>query len=175
MIEIYPNLFFGGQHDYEQTVRWEAGWRVVQACREPYHRKALGYQGRAAPRGDPEYLVAHREDLLILNLTDANNPAHIPKPIMDAALAFIEASLAAGRRVLVHCNRGNSRAPAIGLLYLAARTDAFSGLDHTEAHDRFRELYPLYDPARGVRGFLITHWAIYCRAQDGRPRMDSQE
>ena len=46
MIEIHQNLFVGDASDYEQIVRWEDGWRVVHACREPYHRKALGYTGR---------------------------------------------------------------------------------------------------------------------------------
>ena len=57
------------------------------------------------------------------------------------------------RRVLVHCNQGHSRAPSIGLLCLAAHTKLFSGLDHGDAHDRFLELYPEYDPKAGVPDF----------------------
>jgi hypothetical protein len=107
--------------------------------------------------------------VLILNLLDAEDPAHIPREVMDAALDFIEESLGKGRRVLVHCNQGNSRAPAIGLLYLAARTDTFAGLDYRSAHDRFRDLYTAYGLAAGVRGFLSAHWALYCRGQGREP------
>jgi hypothetical protein len=163
MIEIHQKLFVGSQTDYERIVRREDGWRVVQACRDPYHRRALRYTGRAAPKGHPEYLIARRSDRLILNLLDADDPSYIPKEIMDAALAFIEESLGLGCRVLVHCNQGQSRGPSIGLLYLAAKTEAFSGLGFEAAHDRFREIYPGYDPHPGVRGFLMIHWTLYCR------------
>ncbi len=168
MIEIHEKLFVGSQDDYERTVQWEEGWKVVQACRDPYHRRALGYTGRAAPKDHPEYLLARRDDRLILNLLDADDPAYIPKAIIDAALAFIEESLELGSRVLVHCNQGQSRGPSIGLLYLAAKTEAFSGLDYEAARDRFREIYPAYDPHPGVHGFLMIHWSIYCRGH-GRP------
>ena len=123
MVEIHPKLFVGNQDDYEQNVRFQPGWRIVHACREPYHREALGYRGRSAPEDNPEYLVAVRGDRLILNLIDADDPAYIPKEIMDRSLAFIEQSLGDRCRVLVHCNQGLSRGPSIGLLYLAAVTD----------------------------------------------------
>ena len=163
MIEICENLFIGGQHDYEGTVRCQDGWRVVHACREPYHRSALGYKGRAAPKVHPEYLIARRGDRLILNLIDGEDPAYIPKEIIDAALAFVEESLGLRRRVLVHCNQGHSRAPSIGMLHLASRTDTLAGMDYREACARFREIYPPFEPAPGIRGFLVGHWTIYCR------------
>lgn len=163
MVEIHPKLFVGNQDDYEHNVRFQRGWRIVHACREPYHREALGYRGRSAPEDNPEYLVAVRGDRLILNLIDADDPAYIPKEIMDRSLAFIEKSLGDRCRVLVHCNQGLSRGPSIGLLYLAAVTDRFRGVDHGDAHDRFLELYPDYYPRAGVRGFLASNWSAYCR------------
>ncbi len=163
MVEIHPRLFVGSQDDYEQNVRFQAGWRIVQACRDPYHREALGYRGRSAPKDHPEYLVAQRGSCLILNLIDADDPAFIPKEIIDRSLTFIQESLGHERRVLVHCNQGHSRGPAIGLLYLAAHTDVLSGLDYASAHDRYRELYPDYNPAPGVRGFLMANWPAYYR------------
>jgi hypothetical protein len=78
MVEIHPSLFIRSQHDYEVAVRWEAGWSVVQAAVEPYHCRALGCTGRSAPEDHPEFLVAPRGDVLILNLLDTVNPAQIP-------------------------------------------------------------------------------------------------
>lgn len=95
MVEIHHRLFVGSQHDYEQNIRFQPGWRIVHACREPYHREALGYRGRSAPKDDPEYLVALRGDRLILNLVDVEDPAYIPKEIMDRSLVFIHGSLGA--------------------------------------------------------------------------------
>jgi len=77
MIEIVTNLFIGSQDDYELTVRHETGWRVIHACKEPYHRQALGYRGQGAPRNDPEYLVAVRGERLMLNMVDVTDPSFL--------------------------------------------------------------------------------------------------
>ena len=50
MIEIMHNLFIGSQSDYENIVKYESGWYVIHACKEPYHRQALGYSGRAVSK-----------------------------------------------------------------------------------------------------------------------------
>jgi predicted protein tyrosine phosphatase len=159
MTEVYPGLFVGEQASYESGVRAESDWAVVHACKEPYHRQALGYRGRAAPKNHPEYLIARRDNRLILNLVDADDPAYIPADIMDAAVMFIHEHLSAGRRVLVHCNQGLSRSPAIAMLYLGTHTDRLSRDSFEQALTSFRGLYPPFTPARGVLGFLRGRWA----------------
>lgn len=161
MIEIYSNLYIGDQNDYEHTVKYQNNWLVVHACKEPYHRQILGYRGRGAPKQHPEYLIARRDSRLILNLVDADNPAYIPKEIIDAALDFIHEGLQSGMPVLVHCNQGQSRSPGIGLLYLATHTDRLPTHSYQEAETVFRTLYPPYNPAGGIRGFLTQNWNIY--------------
>lgn len=163
MIEIYQNLFVGNQDDYELTVARQGGWAVIHACKEPYHRAALGYRGRGAPKDHPEYLVARRDDRLILNLVDADNPAYIPQEIIDAALSFISEKLAENLKVLVHCNQGMSRSPSIGLLYLVQHTDKLPKASFAEAEHAFRNFYPLYSPKDGVRGFMLHSWTIYSK------------
>jgi predicted protein tyrosine phosphatase len=160
MVEIFPRLYVGNEADYESHVKFQADWWVVHACKEPYHRRLLGYKTRGAPLSHPEYLVAEREKRLFLNLVDADDPAYMPKPIFDAALAFIDRALKSDGRVLVHCNQGESRAPGIGLLYLAARTNTLPQV-MAEAESAFRELYPNYMPKEGIRGFLRAHWPEY--------------
>lgn len=162
MIEIYPGLHIGDADDYELQVKHQGGWRIVQACKDPYHRRELGYETSGAPKGHPEYLIAQRGDRLILNLIDAPNAAYIPKEIIDAALDFIGEGLRSGHKVLVHCNLGESRSPAIGLLYLAAFTDAVPSSSLEEAESAFRKIYPLYSPGAGIRGFLVQNWSEYC-------------
>jgi len=158
MIEIYPNLFIGEEHDYESRVQHQPGWCIVHACKEPYHRQALGYTQRAAPKTHPEYLIARRGTRLILNLVDALDPAYIPKEIIDAALEFISTSLSSGNRVLVHCNEGCSRSASIGLLFLAKYTDKLPKGDFFIAETSFRSLYPPYNPKSGMRGFMMGNW-----------------
>lgn len=169
MIEIYPNLYIGDEYAYESKVRHESGWCVVHACKEPYHRRALGYTGRAAPKDHPEYLIARRGNRLILNLVDAPDPAYIPQDIIDTALEFIDTGLRAGNRVLVHCNEGCSRSPGIGLLYLAKYTDQLSKGDFLQAEEVFRSIYPPYNPKSGIRGYMAMNWRIYaCHGQPDR-------
>lgn len=174
MIEVHPNLYVGGERDYEGSVRHQEGWYVVHACKEPYHRQALGYTGRAAPKNHPEYLIARRGERLILNLIDAPNPAYIPAEIVDAALEFIDSGLRAGHRVLVHCNLGESRAPSIALLYLRAYTDCLPDSSVAEAEAVFRQIYPLYSPGLGMRGFVAANWDTYSRRKlDSLPGSDA--
>jgi predicted protein tyrosine phosphatase len=160
MIEIYPNLYIGTETDYESSVKVQENWAIVQACKDPYHRDALGYTGRGAPKDHPEYLVARRDNRLILNLVDGTNPRFVPKEIVDSALAFIHENLGTGRKVLVHCNHGLSRSPAIGLLYLRRHTEALSG-PFDEAEAAFRVLYPSYNPMPGIREFARENWSVY--------------
>ncbi|MCK4310011.1 MAG: dual specificity protein phosphatase family protein [Methanomicrobia archaeon] len=161
MIEILHNLYIGTQDDYEYTVKGKEGWFVVHACKEPYHREALGYTGREAPKGHPEYLIAKRGNRLILNLIDPDDPQYVPKEIIDAALDFIEEGLMTGKKVLVHCNLGGSRSPGIGLLYMAIK--GFIPNETSEkAEKEFQSIYPNYFPSRGIRMFLLKNWRVYC-------------
>src|ERR1700688_3863146 len=109
MIEVHHNLFVGSQDD-EVFIRGQGGWFVIHACKEPYHRQALGYTGRAASKDHPEYLMARRDARLILNLVDVDNVSFISPLIIDAALEAIATNIA-NEKVLVHCNQGQSRSP----------------------------------------------------------------
>ena len=108
MTEVCPNLFVGDQKDYDHNVAHQVGWAVVHACKEPYHRQALGYRTRGAPKGHPEYFVAHRGDTLILNLVDVDDPSFFRKEMFDETLDFIDVKLSLGLKVLIHCNMGES-------------------------------------------------------------------
>jgi hypothetical protein len=159
LIEVLESLFVGSEQD-EASVRRQDGWFVIHACKEPYHRQALGYSGRGAPKDDPEYLIAARPGRLILNLVDADNVAYIPPEIIDAAVAAIHTNIG-GAKVLVHCNQGLSRSPTIALLYMAKHTDRFRAMSAASAVAEFRRLYPAYAPALGVAEFVRLNWGKY--------------
>lgn len=158
MIEVAPNLFVGSQADLE-GMRTMEGWRIVHACKEPHHRQALGYSGRAAPKDHPEYLFCtrNRGQRMILNLVDVDNPAYVSPRIIRAAVDFIHAARADNCKVLVHCNQGRSRSPTIAMLAMAA--DLVDDFDVAEAE--FSNLYPDYQPARGMNEFARAHWPAY--------------
>lgn len=158
MKEIYPNLHIGSQEDYENIVKYQKDWFVIHACKEPYHRIELGYKTHAAPKDHPEYLMAYRENRLILNLVDAPNSAYIPKQVIDEAINAIHENISNGIKVFVHCNQGMSRSATIGLLYLKA-IHAIND-NFLEAEKEYLQLYPWYSPGKGMRGFAMDNWGI---------------
>ena len=159
MIEVVKNLFVGSEAD-EARIRSHSGWFVIHACKEPYHRQALGYDGKAAPKTHPEYLIARRDGRLILNLIDAPNMAFIPAEVIDAAVEAIAENI--GKMcVLVHCNQGMSRSPTIAFLYMARHGRAFVGAGFDEARARFVSVYPNYNPGKGAFDYAATNWSKY--------------
>ena len=160
MIEVYPNLFVGNQDDYENNVKYKANWAVVHACKDPYHRAALGYKSKAAPKDHPEYLIAKRAHRLILNLIDVDDVNYVSPIIIDAALNFIKENLNTGKIVLLHCNQGKSRSASIALLFMA-RKDKFHGKSLLEAEAEFKEIYTNYFPSNGMREYLRINWLKY--------------
>jgi hypothetical protein len=158
MIEVHKHLFVGTQQDYEDNQHRLTEWTVIHACKEPYHRQALGYSGRAASKDHPEYLIARRGNRLILNLVDANDPAYISDEIMDTAVACIQESLNHNQSVLVHCNLGQSRSPSIAMLYLGTHTEVLPRSSFDLAVEAFRKKYPPFAPAGGVFEFLRNRW-----------------
>lgn len=159
MIEIITNLYIGSEADYEQNAKHQPGWYIIHACKEPYHRQALGYTKRGAPTDHPEYLLAEREGKLILNLVDVPNPNYIRKEIIDKAIEKIDENIL-NKKILVHCNQGMSRSATIGLLYMhhSGKITTSSFLD---AEKEFVEIYPGYNPANGMREFARLHWDDY--------------
>lgn len=167
MIEVSSGLFVGGEVDYEREVKKQPGWHVVHACKEPYHRQLLKYTGRGAPKDHPEYLLAERGNRLFLNIVDVEDPAYINKGMIDHAMGFVHGAMKAGSKALIHCNQGESRGPSIGLLYLAAHTDALPVGTFEEAEAAFRRIYPSYNPKRGIRGFIQANWGEYAGKRRG--------
>lgn len=159
MIEVHPNLFVGSQDD-EAAIRGQVGWFVVHACKEPYHRQALGYSTQGAPKQHPEYLLAERPGRLILNLVDVAQVAFVAPIIVDTALGAIDRHICEFK-VLVHCNQGLSRSPSIAFLYLLKHTDALGSQEFGAALLAFRRLYPSYAPAQGMADYVRLNWAKY--------------
>lgn len=164
---IYVGLYCGNDTDW---FKFDAGdvntgentdWAVLHACKEPFHRQFVGYTGRGAPKGSPEYLWAERGNRLALNIVDAPKPEFFDKRMIDKALDFIELKINEGHDVFVHCNQGESRSPSLCLLYLI-KHDIIKGETLEDCEAEFLKLYPEYNPGAGMRGFVKEHWREYC-------------
>lgn len=159
MIEVAPRLFVGGGPDYE-AVRDEPGWSILTCAKEPWHREALGYTGRGAPKDSKEYLFAYRFNRLILNMVDAPQFMFFNPAMVEEGLTFVSEALHYGKKVLIHCNQGNSRAPGMALLYMQRHNLVDQHYEAALAH--FKSIYPAYEPGKGIddyvkREFLFGH------------------
>lgn len=131
---------------------------VVHACKDPCHRRAAGYpKGHLAP-DHPHYLFLEREKNLYLNLVDSPLPLFRVESF-DAFFRFMDREIAGGP-VLIHCNRGESRAPSLAMVYMALRLALIPSDSHAAAADAFRRLYPAYCPGKGIEIFLKENWRM---------------
>lgn len=160
MKSVHHNLFVGNQEDYESFPEKDNDkYSFVLAAKFPWHRDALGYK-IAAEKENKEYLVAKRDNKLILNLIDPKDPAYVSAQCVKAGVDFIGQELRAGKTVGVFCNKGESRSPALALLYLRKK----GIIDHEKAIDgidAFKMIYPDFKPSEGVTGFIEQHWSFY--------------
>jgi predicted protein tyrosine phosphatase len=157
MIEVVSNLYVGNDQDWELYVKGQPNWAVVHCAKEPYHREALGYDTPGAPKTHPEYLFARRGEEMCLNMVDTKDPAYIPMEVVKAGVNFIYAGLMRKKRVLVHCNRGESRGPTVAMLFLARNLD----MDFKKAEKSFLKKYSMYKPGQGCHEFAAKNWSHF--------------
>ena len=159
MYKITDKVFIGNDDDCDYTATFsnEFKWATIHACKT-CHQKSLGYKGNM-DSNDGFYLVHEKLGNLFLNIVDMHQPllSHFALPIFTAALDFIDRKIK-DNDILIHCNKGESRAPTIALLYLAKRKKAISNVDFNTARTEFLKIFSLYNPSSGLEMFLTNHW-----------------
>lgn len=179
MVEVYPGLFVGNQEDYEvmnsfhNCKEFEKEFSFVGAAKYPWHKEHAkmdgsdceGYEGKAMPKDQKEYLYAEREHALYCNLIDAKDPAYIPDEIILKCLDFIQKEMQNDRKVLICCNQGESRSPSIAMMYMIEDGFFDDCRSVYNVLDRFGALYPIYNPANGMEQKVIEFWRKY---KDGK-------
>ena len=158
-VEVHPGLWVGGDGDFVTLPREEDRWSVLSAAKDPWHRQMVGYVTKSAPEG-PERLVARRGNHMALNLIDVRELGpgghhYIPDEVIEAAMGFISERLKAGDRVLVHCNRGQSRAPSLALLWMWR--EGF--LSRECPVPMFAQIYEKFLPSAGLKEYLRLQFA----------------
>lgn len=166
MKKIIDRLYVGTVADVGFTIQTSCEYSILGACKEPLHRTNArlsinnydGYVGRAMPKDEPEYYYAEREHALYLNLIDAKEAAYIPDICINKALEFIEKEIAEGNNVLVVCNQGRSRSPAIAFLYLL-KTGIIRCPTFQEAFNLFQDsFYKDFSPGAGILEYIKGYW-----------------
>jgi hypothetical protein len=130
---------------------------IVHACKSPCHQGAVGYRGNL-PSTHPNYLALEQEYDLFLNIIDPPVPLFMP-PLFTEFLAFANKHWSQGRKLLIHCNQGESRAPSLAMLFLAKSVFAIPDTSYEVARLEFEKLYPRYNPGKGIATYFSKNWS----------------
>lgn len=158
MKEVTKTLYIGTVEDYEQHKN-DKDFCFVSCCKEPIHRKAVGYTGRGCPKDSKEYLFAYRDNLLALNMVDANSSKFFSSEMINEALEFMEVNSHVNN-ILVFCNKGESRSPSIAFLYLVTNGE-YKNKSYEQAKTQFKWLYPNFNPSQGIDDYMREKWNVY--------------
>lgn len=129
---------------------------VVHACKSPCHQLAVGYRGNL-PSSHPNYLVLEQENDLFLNIIDPVGPLFMP-PLFSAFLEFASKHWGQGKKLLIHCNQGESRAPSLAMLFLAKKLSVIPDSSYEAARLEFERIYSTYKPGRGIEIYFSKNW-----------------
>ena len=148
-IEVQDGLYVGNELDCRVGGDELA---VVHVCKSPCHQSAVGYRGSLS-RDHPHYLVLEQGTNLYLNLVDPPIPLFMA-PSFISFLAFARVQLKEDRKILIHCNQGESRAPSLALLLLAKLVGSISNESYRAARADFEALFMGYNPGLGIQKYL---------------------
>ena len=154
MIQVCDNLFVGNGNDcfYDDRV----DYAVIHACKSPCHQEKLGYTGNLSPN-HPNYLILEDGNHLYLNIVDMKPILpEFADPIFFKAIKFIKAHIS-NKNVLIHCNLGLSRSPAIALVFMA-KNSIITSTSYRDAIIEFKGVYPEYNPGEGIHNYLHQNW-----------------
>lgn len=156
MKEIYKKLYVGSLSDCSYEIK--DGWVVIHACKSPCHQYAVGYRGNLL-KTHPNYLILEQELHLFLNMVDMNVPLdhRYTGPIINTTMNFIQKNIQT-KDVLIHCNQGLSRSPALALIYLAKRANIINNQSYEKAKTDFIRIFPNYQPSSGLNYYLTQCW-----------------
>lgn len=150
-------LHVGGRSDF-LAVGHDQSWARVNVAKT-VHGQILG---RIPARGDRNYIFFEdpEQGLMSVNWVDAPSPTLFKwtEPAgLVRILDFIESQRDLGKKVLVSCDQGISRAPTVGLLYASKRLGIIDSTSYGAAHQEFVGLYPMYRPS-GIGRYVDQVW-----------------
>ena len=162
MTSVYERLSFGS--DETCSPLHYGSLAVVHACRTCFGRRVT--DDKDTQRDRPNYLTFEDGHHLYMDLIDWPKP-EFEIEIFFKFIEFVDRQIKE-RGVLIHCNKGESRAPSLALLYMAKRLALLPNENYDLAAECFRQQFP-YSPSRGISSWLRQHWQLFdCPEEHGR-------
>lgn len=158
MIQILDTkIFIGTVDDLAQANDYD--WAFVHAT-QSIHYRIFGWNRTTnnPNKNHPNYIFYEKDNRLSLNWVDG--AAHLYSwsgvETFNKILDFIE-KWSNQRKVLIHCDQGQSRSPTLGLLYLAKRLKRIPNDSYEDARKEFIKIYPNYLPG-GIGEYVAQNW-----------------
>lgn len=167
---IIDNLYVGTLEDCKAATG-QKGWAVVHACKNPCHADQCGQKPDPAGK---DYLSKQVGDSLYLNMIDG--PAQFFQlELFHTFIKFARARWEEGKKLVIHCDKGESRSPTLALLFLARVLYRIPADTYDDAWDAFQVILGpdcVYAPSKGLETWMRENWNEF---QGGRrlPSLDT--
>ncbi len=138
---------------------------VLHCCKNPCHAKKHGQ--KPDTKSDTYLADSFQEngrEHCLLNMIDP--PAPLFKLAMfEKAIAWARVQILAGKRLMIHCNEGKSRAPSMALVIAAHLLGIIPSASYEAAIAEFENQTGIpYEPGAGIRRFLADNWQALTRS-----------
>lgn len=114
----------------------------------------------------PDYALKRLGNEMALNLVDMDrfSPTYLDfnRKMFEVAFAFLDEYREKRYKILIHCNQGESRAPTLGMLYVA-RLGAYNYVGFEESVQRLRMVYPQYAPKNNIYQTVAALWQDFVK------------
>jgi hypothetical protein len=154
---LNTNLYIGAMTDLH-LINYQ-DWAVVHAT-QTVHYENFGWDRKfnKPNKNHPNYIYYEEGNRLSLNWVDGE--AHLfnwsGTETFIKVLNFIDKWIQT-KKVLIHCDQGQSRSPTLGLLYLAKRAKLIPYQSFELARTEFIKIYPHYSPS-GIADYVKHKW-----------------
>ena len=158
MINVHNTIYCGDENDANVILK-STDWLILHCCKDPFHKQLAGYRGNLSP-ANPNYAFVISDNRMALNLVDMEiyNPNYLEfnYQMFYEAFKFLDNN-PYQKKILIHCNKGESRGPSITLLYLK-HMGYFRGLSFEKSKSEFIKLYPKFNPKLNIITNIEKLW-----------------
>lgn len=156
ILRIANNIHVGSTEGIVFTTSKE--WAVIHAS-QIYHYSLLGWVYGKPDKESPNYLFLRKDFEVSVNWVDGRRELYEPGGVemWTKLMDFIDEAQASNRKIFIHCDKGESRSPTLGMVYLAKRLQIIPNHSFEAAVKAFKKIYPKYQ-TRGISEYVASNW-----------------